>query len=511
MADVEAKPGHAVEVLPRESDGEPKTSNSQTDDTSESTSWRTRYGRILRRALTAGQVEERGIEPLAPEERTVTRYFNCFTIWCSMNANILPITFGLMGPKYYGLSLRDSSLIILFVILLTTLAPAFLATLGPKTGMRQMVQARFSFGRYLVSIPVVLNLATLVGFCIILCVVGGQCIAAVSDGALSPSLGIVLIALVALSISFCGYRILHFYETYAFIPAVIAIVIATGTGGSHLHDQVVLPAATAPQVFNYAMIVASYMIPWAAIASDLTTYFDPAGRAASHRVFGFSYLGLILPAILLMTLGAAIGSAIPNVPSWDAGYESNLVGGVMAAMLSPAGGFGKFVLVLLAFSLLGNVAGTMYAVTLNCQTLVPWLVRVPRYVFAIIVTAIMIPVAIKAAGDFFVNLENFVALIGYWSAAFVGIVVTEHFVFRGGNAKAYSHDDWNDASRLPSGLAALGAGVLSFGLIIPCMAQVWFTGPIAKTTGDIGFETAFVLSSLLYVPLRWAEKKYLGR
>lgn len=146
MADVEAKPGHAVEVLPRESDGEPKTSNSQTDDTPESTSRRSRYGRILRRALTAGQVEERGIEPLAPEERTVTRYFNCFTIWCSMNANILPITFGLMGPKYYGLSLRDSSLIILFVILLTTLAPAFLATLGPKTGMRQMVQARFSFG-----------------------------------------------------------------------------------------------------------------------------------------------------------------------------------------------------------------------------------------------------------------------------------------------------------------------------------------------------------------------------
>lgn len=32
---------------------------------------------------------------------------------------------------------------------------------------------------------------------------------------------------------------------------------------------------SAASVVSYGMIVASYMIPWAAIASDLTTYFDP--------------------------------------------------------------------------------------------------------------------------------------------------------------------------------------------------------------------------------------------
>ena len=46
----------------------------------------------------------------------------------------------------YGLSLRDSALVILFFCLLTTTAPAYLSTFGPKTGMRQMVQARYSFG-----------------------------------------------------------------------------------------------------------------------------------------------------------------------------------------------------------------------------------------------------------------------------------------------------------------------------------------------------------------------------
>jgi purine-cytosine permease-like protein len=51
-----------------------------------------------------------------------------------------------MLAPIYGLDLRNSALIILFFILLTTTLPAYLCTLGPKIGMRQMVQARYSFG-----------------------------------------------------------------------------------------------------------------------------------------------------------------------------------------------------------------------------------------------------------------------------------------------------------------------------------------------------------------------------
>lgn len=212
-----------------------------------------------------------------------------------------------------------------------------------------------------------------------------------------------------------------------------------------------------------------------------------------------------------MTLGSAIGNAIPNVPEWQAGYDSTLVGGVLAAMLAPAGGFGKFLVVLLSFSLLGNLAATSYSVTLNLQLLLPFLVKVPRYLFSIVFTAIVIPVAIRAAGDFFANLENFVALIGYWSSAFLAIVLAEHFVFRKADCAAYDPEAWNDAKRLPWGVAALGAGVLSFGLVVPSMAQIWWTGPIAETTGDIGFELAFVVSGLLYVPMRWVERRWTGR
>ncbi len=51
----------------------------------------------------------------------------------------------MLGPVY-GLGLRDSSLVILFFTLLTTILPAYLSILGPKVGMRQMIQARYSWG-----------------------------------------------------------------------------------------------------------------------------------------------------------------------------------------------------------------------------------------------------------------------------------------------------------------------------------------------------------------------------
>lgn len=52
----------------------------------------------------------------------------------------------MLGPLAFSLSLRDSSLVIIFFTLITTIAPAYMGTLGPKTGMREMIQARYAFG-----------------------------------------------------------------------------------------------------------------------------------------------------------------------------------------------------------------------------------------------------------------------------------------------------------------------------------------------------------------------------
>lgn len=44
---------------------------------------------LLHKVLRAGRVEERGILPVPVEERSSTRFFNIFTVWFSINTNIL--------------------------------------------------------------------------------------------------------------------------------------------------------------------------------------------------------------------------------------------------------------------------------------------------------------------------------------------------------------------------------------------------------------------------------------
>ena len=94
--------------------------------------------------------------------------------------------------------------------------------------------------------------------------------------------------------------------------------------------------------------------------------------------------------------------------------------------------------------------------------------------------------------------------------AWVSAICVEHLYFRKGNFVLYDIRSWNVPSQLPLGAAALGASVLSFALVIPSMDQVWYTGPIARKTGDIGFEVATAVTALLYLPLRHFEIYWRG-
>lgn len=103
-------------------------------------------------------------------------------------------------------------------------------------------------------------------------------------------------------------------------------------------------------------------------------------------------------------------------------------------------------------------------------------------------------------------------IIGYWSSVFAVIILTEHFIFRRGRFDLYDLDAWNSPSRLPPGLAALIAFLCAFGLIIPCMSQAWYTGPIADSgTGDIGILVGSALAFMLYYGLRTVEKSVTHR
>ncbi|KAI3397771.1 hypothetical protein diail_10424 [Diaporthe ilicicola] len=461
------------------------------------------------RILDVG-VEENGIKPVPLEQRTDKRYYSLFTVMFTALMCLLPLPTGMLATISFGMGLRDAALVILFFSLVTVIPPAFMGIGGTQTGLRQQIQARYSFGLYLATVPLLLNAATVIGFSLVSAIVGGQALAAINPSRVSDDVGIVVVCLVSFAASLMGYRALHVFNAWTWIPNLVAIAIAVGCGGSRLRLQTDAPPASAQQVLSYGGLIAGYFLTFGGTVSDYSIYHDP--RAARKRtIFACYYLGMLTPSVPLLILGAAIGGAVPNVPEWSAAYSSLGIGGVMAEMLAPAGGFGKFVLALLALSVIGNIAISMYSVALNMQMLVPCFARVHRFLFIVATFAVMIPCSVEAARAWEESLENFLALIGYWAGCFVAVLVEELVVFRRMDYASLDHAAWNVGRELPTGVPALLASLISFALVVPGMAEAWYTGPIAEKTGDIGFEMAFVVTGLFYFPLRWLEIRWRGR
>ena len=122
----------------------------------------------------------------------------------------------------------------------------------------------------------------------------------------------------------------------------------------------------------------------------------------------------------------------------------------------------------------------------------------------------VVPISIVGAHRFYATITNFLGMIGYWTSMYTAIILVEHLYFRKNDSSLYDMTAWNVPKHLPSGIAAGAASVLSFGVVIPCINQVWFTGAIARTTGDIGFEVSFAVSGMLYFLFRWIEIRWRG-
>ncbi|KAH9174775.1 NCS cytosine-purine permease [Lactarius sanguifluus] len=441
---------------------------------------------LSRRLLTWG-IELRGIHPVAVEDRKETQFNKIFFIWLSANTNILSFSSGTLGPVAFKLGLRDSCLVILFFNLLFAIPPAYFSTWGPKLGLRQLCSTRYTFGYYGVMVPSMLSVIGFIGFAVLSCIVGGQALASV--GNVSWTVGIVVISVISLFISFCGLKVLSWFERIIWVPVVLVFIIATCVGGKHFADAPAALPATASQILTFGATIAGFTMTWAIISSDYTTYFHPG--VSSWRIFWYSYAGLILPTVALQCLGATAAITAPVVPAWEEKYAGGDVGGLIDAMLEPVGKFGKVLMVFVSLSVTGNNAPTIYSFGMSLQTFIP-------------------PLAIRPQHKLYSALSNFLSIIGYWAGPWAAAVLVEHLYFRKGDFALYDLQSWNVPSKLPLGVAALTASALSFALVIPSMDQVWYEGPIARTTGDIGIETAMAVTALLYIPLRHLEKRWKG-
>jgi purine-cytosine permease-like protein len=127
---------------------------------------------------------------------------------------------------------------------------------------------------------------------------------------------------------------------------------------------------------------------------------------------------LNIPLILIESLGAAYMTTLTSKPTWATKYDDNGVGGLIAAGLSPLGGFGGFLTVLMALSIVANNIPNIYSMSLTVQIFGKHFQAIPRLFITILGTGAYIVLAIVGASHFDSWLNTLLVILSYWLSIF---------------------------------------------------------------------------------------------
>ncbi|KAI9741851.1 MAG: hypothetical protein M1834_000239 [Cirrosporium novae-zelandiae] len=459
-------------------------------------------------------VEVHGPDRVRPEDKKPPSILNAMFIWFSGCMNISCFATGSLGWQF-GLALRQTIPITIFASILGGAVTGWCATLGPGTGCRQVAISRYSLGWYPSKIIAFLNVIEQIGWCTTACVTGGLCLTAVCDGKISLALGVFIIAVVALTISFIGLRAVLLYDKYSWIPTFIVFIILYGEAGKFADTHT--PAQVSGATFSGAClslfsVVYGSSASWSSIVSDYYVHYPT--DTPKWKICSLVTIGISFPTCIGMVIGCIVASALNNNTEWTNIYDDEGVGYLLQAVLYPRG-FAKFLLVLLVLASIGMTTIAIYSAGLSAQLFAQPFKRVPRFIWCLVMFVVVLALAIAGREHLSEILENFLSLLGYWNTAFFVILFTEHYYFRDGSLDNYDLESWNTQSKLPIGIAGLVAFLLGIVGCILGMSQTWYigclSGKIGESGGDVGNELALIFTAVSYPPLRYWELKRFGR
>ena len=376
------------------------------------------------------------------------------TQWLSANMVVSSFAIGALAIPVFALGFVDSLLTIFFINILAVTPVCFFSTFGPRFGLRQMVLSRFFYGFYGVKLSMLssspssslsrplrthgharfgkpcpcardemlttcapltvafFNILACVGWSSVNVIVGAQLLNAVNTNVPGWA-GIIIIAAATFLVTLFGYKVVHAYEYWSWIPSFIIFLIVLGEfahSGKFSNLPMGVGSSEAGSVLSFAASIFGFGTGWTSYAADYTVY-QPV-NVSKVKIFSWTLAGLMFPLLFTEMLGLAIMTASINTPSYAAGYNASGIGGLLAAVLfPPLGRFGQFCLVVLALSIIANNCPNIYSVTFSLQVLGRWTQAVPRFIWTFIGTLVYCAIAIPGYSHFEDVLEDFMLLI----------------------------------------------------------------------------------------------------
>lgn len=212
-------------------------------------------------------------------------------------------------------------------------------------------RSRYSFGYWGNMLVVIFSMIATTGWNAINSISGAAVLHAVSDGAFPIWAGVIVICVAVWIICVLGISWIHRLDTFIWIPPLIVWCVAAGTGASQLtgEDHVGLKGSDkAAAVLSYMASIFSFSVSWVNCAADYNVRMPK--DTPRWQIFSATYVGIFVPTVLVQMLGAALYTGTMTNPAWKHAYTESSIGGLLKMALEPAGGFGKFLMVLAALS-----------------------------------------------------------------------------------------------------------------------------------------------------------------
>ncbi|UJR11219.1 hypothetical protein I4U23_015400 [Adineta vaga] len=475
-------------------------------------------------------VETLGSDRILPENRTDSTIINTAMMWMGANMIIPSFASGLLGPALFNLNLYDSFITILVFNLLGAIPVAGIACFGPASGLRTMLVSRYSWGYYGASIMSCINVILSLGWAAVNSITGAQTLRVVFNDTFPVTVGIIIIGLLSMIVSFVGYKWIHIYERYSWIPVFIGYCILAGVGAKYFTISPIVSFNTTitnspnsrlklSHVLSFGAACFGISSSWCSCAADYNAYFPE--DTSQLKIFLLTYFGNFLSMTPLQLLGAATYTGTYTNSDWKYAYETNNIGGLFGACLSSLGIFGKLILILFALSTISCNIPNNYSLSLSAQVIAPIFKRIPRILYTIIGTIAYVLLAIIAAYRFNDVLISFMSITSYLSVILVVVIFDDHIFFRHCSFKNYNFHIWNNRKELPISLAAILSGMMGVIGIGLGMSQTWLIGPIAKAIvgsdnnsgegADVGFEFGFLFTGITYPLFRWIELYFIRK
>lgn len=459
--------------------------------------------------------EIRGVERVPEDKRVDLSLWGPLTLFLSPNLAISALSTGCLGPMAFGLDFRTSLLVIVFWSIIGALPVGFYSVFGMTFGLRQQILSRFFTGNIMGRCFALFNVISCIGWNAINILPSVQILA--SLGPLPPWAGCLILVVITCVLALFGYKTIHLYERYSWIPNFIIylIMIARLTkSGNFTWGTMETGKAEAGNVLSYITAVFGFVAGWSPSAADYFVYMP--SNTPKWKVFLLMVIGLSVPSIFTLTLGAACAMGTFTDKAWSDAYETGSVGGLVNQILvtNNLHGFGKFCSVILAMSAIANNLPGSYSLALATQAIWSPLAKFPRLGWCLIGNFVSLALSIPAYYKFAATMSNFLSIISYNVSIYIGISFAEHFIYRRG-FKGYDVSNFNDRLTIPVGWAGIVGFLFGVASTVLSMNQTWYQGVIARTFGhfggDISFELNIAFAFVGYNIVRPFELKYLHR